>query len=51
MTIAVCALAAIAVHRAQAAALLPVVLALCGALGWAIGNVATRRAGRRTRCT
>ncbi|MFJ4222495.1 EamA family transporter [Curtobacterium luteum] len=44
VTIAVCALAAIAVHRAQAAALLPVVLALCGALGWAIGNVATRRA-------
>ncbi|WP_144761657.1 EamA family transporter [Curtobacterium sp. 9128] len=43
--IAVCALAAIAVHRAQAAALLPVVLTLCGALGWAIGNVATRRAG------
>lgn len=45
VTIAVAALAAIAVHRAQAAALLPVVLALCGALGWAIGNVATRRAG------
>ncbi|WP_083403814.1 EamA family transporter [Curtobacterium sp. MCBA15_001] len=45
VTIAVVALAAIAVHRAQAAALLPVVLALCGALGWAIGNVATRRAG------
>ncbi len=45
VTIAVAALAAIAVQRAQAAALLPVVLALCGALGWAIGNVATRRAG------
>ncbi|ROS78166.1 O-acetylserine/cysteine efflux transporter [Curtobacterium sp. PhB130] len=45
VTIAVCALAAIAVHRSQTAALLPVVLALCGALGWAIGNVATRRAG------
>ena len=45
VTVAVSALAAIAVHRAQAAALLPVVLALCGALGWAIGNVATRRAG------
>ncbi|QKS12609.1 EamA family transporter [Curtobacterium sp. Csp1] len=45
VTIAVAALAAIAVHRAQAAALVPVVLALCGALGWAIGNVATRRAG------
>ena len=45
VTIAVVALAAIAVHRSQTAALLPVVLALCGALGWAIGNVATRRAG------
>lgn len=45
VTIAVCALAAIAVDRSQTAALLPVVLALCGALGWAIGNVATRRAG------
>ncbi|RDH98704.1 O-acetylserine/cysteine efflux transporter [Curtobacterium sp. AG1037] len=45
VTTAVAALAAIAVHRAQAAALVPVVLALCGALGWAIGNVATRRAG------
>jgi O-acetylserine/cysteine efflux transporter len=45
VTVAVVALAAIAVHRSQTAALLPVVLALCGALGWAIGNVATRRAG------
>ena len=45
VTIAVLALAAIAVHRSQTAALLPVVLALCGALGWAIGNVATRKAG------
>ena len=43
--VAVPALAVIAVHRSQTAALLPVVLALCGALGWAIGNVATRRAG------
>ncbi|MCU1425401.1 MAG: putative amino acid efflux protein [Microbacteriaceae bacterium] len=42
--IAVLGLAAIAFHRAQVAALLPVVLALCGALGWAIGNVCTRRA-------
>ena len=45
VTVAVLALAAIAVHRSQTAALLPVVLALCGALGWAIGNVATRRVG------
>ena len=42
--IAVLGLAAIAVHRAQVAALLPVVLALCAALGWAIGNVSTRKA-------
>lgn len=45
VTIAVAALGLIALHRSQTAALLPVVLALCGALGWAIGNVATRRAG------
>jgi O-acetylserine/cysteine efflux transporter len=42
--VAVGALAAIAFHRAQAAALLPVILGLCGALGWAIGNVTTRKA-------
>ena len=42
--VAVLGLAAIAVHRAQAAALLPVVLTLCGALGWAIGNVCSREA-------
>jgi O-acetylserine/cysteine efflux transporter len=42
--IAVLGLAAIAAHRAQVAALLPVVLTLCGALGWAIGNVSTRKA-------
>jgi O-acetylserine/cysteine efflux transporter len=42
--IAILGLAAIAVHRAQVAALLPVVLVLCGALGWAIGNVSTRKA-------
>ena len=45
VTIAVAALGVIAVHRAQTAALLPVVLVLCGALGWAFGNVATRRTG------
>ena len=35
---------AIAVHRAQVAALLPLVLTLCGALGWAFGNVCSRQA-------
>ncbi|WP_423920852.1 EamA family transporter [Frigoribacterium sp. 2-23] len=44
IAIAVLALAAIAVHRSQVAALLPVVLLLCGALGWAFGNVAVRKA-------
>ncbi|GAA0965044.1 EamA family transporter [Frigoribacterium faeni] len=42
--VAVLALAAIAVHRSQVAALLPVVLCLCAALGWGLGNVAVRRA-------
>ncbi|MGY2005247.1 EamA family transporter [Blastococcus sp. SYSU DS1024] len=42
--LAVLGLAAIAVHRAQTAAWLPVALTLCGALGWAIGNVCSRRA-------
>jgi O-acetylserine/cysteine efflux transporter len=42
--VAVVGLAAIAVDRAQASAVLPVLLALCGALGWALGNVASRKA-------
>ncbi|MCF6744936.1 EamA family transporter [Blastococcus sp. KM273128] len=42
--LAVLGLAAIAGHRAQTAAWLPVVLTLCGALGWAVGNVCSRRA-------
>ncbi|MFC4949596.1 EamA family transporter [Pseudonocardia sp. GCM10023141] len=42
--LAVLGMAAIAVARAQTAALLPVVLTLCGALGWALGNLASRRA-------
>jgi O-acetylserine/cysteine efflux transporter len=42
--IAVLGLVAIAVHRAQVAALLPVILTLCGALGWAIGNISSRQA-------
>ncbi|PRY70256.1 O-acetylserine/cysteine efflux transporter [Glaciihabitans tibetensis] len=44
VAIAVLGLAAIAVHRAQVAALLPVILTLCAALGWAIGNVSSRQA-------
>jgi O-acetylserine/cysteine efflux transporter len=43
VALAVLGLAAIAVHRAQTAAWMPVVLTLCGALGWAIGNVCSRR--------
>lgn len=42
--LAVLALAVIAVHRSQVAALLPVLLTLCAALGWGFGNVAVRRA-------
>ena len=44
VAIAVAGLAVIAVHRSQAAAWLPVALTLCGALGWAIGNVCSRQA-------
>ena len=44
IVVAVAGLAAIAVHRAQVAALLPVALTVCGALGWAIGNVCSRQA-------
>ena len=44
ITLAVLGLAVIAVHRAQVAALLPVVLTLCAALGWAFGNVCSRQA-------
>lgn len=42
--IAVVGLAAIAVQRAQVSSILPVVLALAAALGWALGNVASRKA-------
>ncbi|RKR76291.1 EamA family transporter [Frondihabitans australicus] len=42
--IAVAGLAAIAVYRAQVSAILPLVLVLCGALGWALGNVSSRKA-------
>jgi O-acetylserine/cysteine efflux transporter len=44
VAVAVAGLAVIAVHRFQTAAWLPVVLTLCGALGWAIGNVCSRQA-------
>lgn len=43
--LAVGGLAVIAVHRAQYASLLPVILTLCAALGWAIGNICSRQAG------
>jgi O-acetylserine/cysteine efflux transporter len=55
--LAVIGLVAIAVARAQSAALLPVLLTLLGALGWAFGNLANRLAVRdagephRTRCS
>jgi len=42
--VAVIALVVIAAYRAQVAALVPVLLTLGAALGWALGNVATRRA-------
>ena len=44
ISIAVIGLATIAFHRSQTAAVLPVILTLCGALGWAFGNVCTRLA-------
>lgn len=47
VALAVAGLAGIAVHRAGldgGATLLPVVLTLCGGLGWAFGNLANRRA-------
>jgi drug/metabolite transporter (DMT)-like permease len=42
--LAVLGLAAIAASRAESAALLPVLLTLCGALGWAFGNLCNRLA-------
>jgi O-acetylserine/cysteine efflux transporter len=44
ITLAVVGLLAIAVAQAQAAALIPLVLTLIGALGWAFGNLAARLA-------
>src|SRR3712207_8824997 len=43
IALAVLGLAAIAVSRAQTAALLPVLLTLLAALGWALGNLADRK--------
>ena len=42
--VAVAGLAVIAVHRSQVAALVPVLLTLGAALGWAIGNICSRQA-------
>lgn len=42
--IAVGGLAVVGMHRAENAALLPFVLTLLGALGWALGNLCTRQA-------
>ncbi|HKS45393.1 MAG TPA: EamA family transporter [Amycolatopsis sp.] len=44
IALAVGGMAMIAWHRAEAAALLPVLLTLLGALSWAIGNICTRQA-------
>jgi drug/metabolite transporter (DMT)-like permease len=44
ISLAVLGLLAIAVAQAQAAALIPLVLTLIGALGWAFGNLAARLA-------
>jgi O-acetylserine/cysteine efflux transporter len=42
--IAVAGLGIIAAERAGVSALLPVILTLCGALGWAFGNICSRQA-------
>jgi O-acetylserine/cysteine efflux transporter len=44
IAVAVLGLAAIAFYRSQVAALLPVILTLAGALGWALGNICSREA-------
>lgn len=44
IVVAVLGLAAIALYRSQVAALLPVLLTLAGALGWALGNICSRQA-------
>ncbi|GAA2224967.1 EamA family transporter [Herbiconiux moechotypicola] len=42
--VAVAGLGIIAAERAGVSALLPVILTLCGALGWAFGNICSRQA-------
>ncbi len=44
IAVAVAGLGIIAAERAVVSALLPVVLTLCGALGWAFGNICSRQA-------
>ncbi|WP_440709390.1 EamA family transporter [Herbiconiux sp. YIM B11900] len=44
IAVAVAGLGIIAAERAGVSALLPVILTLCGALGWAFGNVCSRQA-------
>ncbi|QDO87827.1 EamA family transporter [Ornithinimicrobium ciconiae] len=46
--IAVGGLTLVALHRAQVAAILPFLLTLAGALGWAIGNICNRQARPRS---
>ncbi|WP_066039783.1 EamA family transporter [Herbiconiux solani] len=44
IAVAVAGLGVIAAERAGVSALLPVILTLCGALGWAFGNICSRQA-------
>jgi O-acetylserine/cysteine efflux transporter len=44
VAVAFLGLTAIALHRSQLASLLPLVLTLCGGLGWALGNLSNRKA-------
>ena len=44
LVVAVAGLGVIALHRSQVAALVPVLLTLGAALGWAIGNICSRQA-------
>ncbi|HVW41401.1 MAG TPA: EamA family transporter [Amycolatopsis sp.] len=44
IVLAVAGMCVIAWHRAEAAALLPVALTLCGAFSWAVGNICSRQA-------
>lgn len=44
VAVAIGGLVAIAVHRSQSASVVPFVLTVAGGLGWALGNIANRRA-------